>query len=266
MALGRRRFLAAMATLGVPLVTPEPLRGASSTAPRFAPIFPQNDASRVSAVVGASHGNFDVVRQLVTEQPTLAKAAWDWGFGDWEAPLAAASHTGRREIAELLIAHGAQPNVFSAAMMGEVDTVRAFLAADASLVRMPGPHGISLLAHARVGGADADRVVDYLTSIGAEDTAPAFAGDAAVEARYAGRYRFDFDPPTEIGVAVRSGYLLVGAGGQPNSRVRAAGEPDAFHPTGAAAVRLRFDVSDGRARALTIVDGPLTITGTRVAS
>jgi hypothetical protein len=226
--------------------------------------FPRNDPERVSAVVGASHGNIDVVRQLVTEQPALARSAWDWGFGDWEAPLGAASHTGRHEIAEFLIGNGAQPNVFSAAMMGDVDTVRAFLNADPTLVRLPGPHGISLLAHARVGGAEAQRVLDYLTDIGAEDPQPGFAGDAEVEARYGGRYRFDVDPSTEIGVAVRSGFLLVGAGDQPNSRVREV-QADVFHPAGAPAVRLRFDVVGGRARSLTIEEGPLTITGARTA-
>jgi len=251
-----------MAVLGVPVAAPVPIR--ATTFPRHvAAHFPRNDPERVSAVVGASHGNLDVVRQLVTEQPALAKSAWDWGFGDWEAPLGAASHTGRHEIAELLIAHGAQPNVFSAAMMGDVDTVRAFLTADPTLIRMPGPHGISLLAHARVGGAEAQRVLDYLTDLGAEDAAPAFAGDVTVEARYGGRYRFDVDPVTEIGVAVRNGFLLVGAGEQPNSRVREV-EADVFHPAGAPAVRLRFDVVDGQARSLTILDGPLTVTGTRV--
>jgi hypothetical protein len=229
--------------------------------------FPRNDPARVSAMVGASHGNFEVVQELVTEQPALAKCAWDWGFGDWESPLGAASHTGRRQIAEFLIGHGAQPTIFSAAMMGEVDTVRAFLTADPSLHRMPGPHGISLLAHARVGGAEAAPVVDYLTdAFGDDDSPPAFPGDANVEARYGGRYRFDVEPPTEIGVAVRNGFLLVGAGEQPSSRVRAVdGEPHTFHPAGAPAVRLRFDVADGPARALIIVDGPLTLVGTRAA-
>jgi hypothetical protein len=262
MGLERRRFLAAMAVLGVPVVAPSALR-ATALRRHVAADFPRNDPERVSAVVGASHGNIDVVRQLVTEQPALAKSAWDWGFGDWETPLGAASHTGRHEIAELLIAHGAQPNVFSAAMMGHVDAVRAFLTVDPTLIRMPGPHGISLLAHASVGGAQAARVLDYLSGLGAEDTAPGFAGDADVEARYGGRYRFEVDPVTEIGVAVRNGSLLVGAGEQPNSRVREVG-PDVFHPTGAPAVRLRFEVVDGRARAMTIVDGLLTITGERV--
>ena len=45
----------------------------------------------------------------VDARPSLAKAAWDWGFEDWEDPLGAASHVGNHEIAEYLIGHGARP-------------------------------------------------------------------------------------------------------------------------------------------------------------
>lgn len=276
--MARGRFLASMAALGVPLAVPVTLHAAivdasddeqrfaaTSDARRRAPgDFPRNDPSRVQSVVGASHGNFDTVRQLVGEQPALAKASWDWGFGDWESALGAASHTGRRQIAEFLIAHGARPTIFSAAMLGQVDTVRAFLTADDGLFRLHGPHGLSLLSHARAGGADAERVLDYLTErFGADEEPMGVAGDAETEARYAGRYRFETDPPTEIGVGVRNGYLLVGAGERPNSRVKQV-EEHVFHPTGATAVRLRFDLADGRARTLTIEDGPLRITGARI--
>jgi hypothetical protein len=261
--MARRPFLAALAVLGVPFALP---RSARAALPRHEPAdFPRNDSARVQSVVGSSHGNFEVVRQLVTEQPALAKASWDWGFGDWETALGAASHTGRREIAEFLIAHGAHPTIFSAAMLGDVDTVRAYLTTDPALFRLPGPHGLTLLAHARAGGAEAERVVELLTErFGADDAPAAVRGDSEIDARYAGRYRFDVEPPVEIGVAVRNDFLLVGAGEQPNSRVVRV-EEHVFHPTGAPGVRLRFDVSDGRARALTISDGPLTIVGERVA-
>ena len=47
----------------------------------------------------------------VTRPPAsaLACATLDWGFGDWETALGAASHVGRPEIAEYLIANGAEP-------------------------------------------------------------------------------------------------------------------------------------------------------------
>jgi ankyrin repeat protein len=106
--MARRPFLASLAALGVPFALPASARAAT---PRHEPAdFPRNDPARVQSVVGSSHGNFEMVRQLVTEQPALAKASWDWGFGDWETALGAASHMGRRDIAKLLLEHGAYPN------------------------------------------------------------------------------------------------------------------------------------------------------------
>ena len=127
----RRDVLTVLGIAGVGSLVPRPVDAEAGAArrPRAAevagrPGFRQHQ-ERVRSVVGASHSNLERVRELVLEQPALAKANWDWGFGDWESALGAASHTGRREIAEFLIAHGARPNLFSAAMLGEVDVVRA---------------------------------------------------------------------------------------------------------------------------------------------
>src|SRR5688572_23370011 len=67
--------------------------------------YPSLNDDVVSGVVGASHGNIDKVKELISRRPELAGAAWDWGFGDWETALGAASHVGRRDIAELLISY-----------------------------------------------------------------------------------------------------------------------------------------------------------------
>ena len=270
--LGRRHFLSSVALLAAPMgvlrAVPLTAQGTlDATSRRVTPSsddFPRNDPARVQRVVAASHGNLDVVRALVAEQPALAKASWDWGFGDWETPLGAASHTGRREIATFLIGSGARPTLFSAAMLGEIDTVRAFLTADRGLYRLHGPHGISLLRHARAGGAEAQSVVDYLLErFGPDEAVFAVPGDEAVAARYGGRYRFETDPVREMSVGVRNDWLMIGVGEQPTGRVLEAG-PDAFYPTGAPAVRFRFEVVDGRARTLTIEDGPVVITGRRL--
>ena len=54
-------------------------------------------------VVGSSHFKFDRLKELVDPRPELAKAVWDWGYGDWEQAIGAASHVGRRDIAEYLM-------------------------------------------------------------------------------------------------------------------------------------------------------------------
>ncbi len=272
--LERREFLGTLALLGMPGLATGPLLDRVSRASSAemnaspqepAPGFPRNALDRVQSVVGASHSNFDRVRELVLEQPELAKASWDWGFGDWETALGAASHTGRREIAEFLIAHSARPTLFSAAMLGQVDTVRAFLTQDPALFRLPGPHGITLMRHAQSGGAEAASVVDYLTeTFGSDDRPFGFPGDDALQARYGGSYRFPTTPPAVIQVGVRNRWLMVGAGDEPNSRVLQIAE-HTFHPTGAPGVRLRFELEGGRAERLIVEDGPLQVTGVRVA-
>src|SRR5262245_47027 len=88
--------------------------------PSLASNFPSHDSALVRDFVGASHGNVARVKELLQGRPALAKSAWDWGYGDWETALGAASHVGNREIAELLIATGAPVTIFSAAMLGQL--------------------------------------------------------------------------------------------------------------------------------------------------
>jgi hypothetical protein len=114
--------------------------------------------------VANAHGDLDFVRAALEDEPSLLNAAWDWGGGDWETGLGAAAHMGRRDIAELLLAHGARLDVFAAAMLGYVDVVRAVLAADPAARDAKGPHGIPLLAHAEAGGEQAVAVVGLLSS------------------------------------------------------------------------------------------------------
>src|SRR5262249_8958467 len=131
--------------------------------------FPSQDPELVKEMVTVSHFNVARVKELVGRHQTLAKAAWDWGFGDWESALGAASHVGNREIAEFLLANGARPSIFSAAMLGQLDVVKAFVAAAPGVQRTKGPHSITLLRHATAGGAQAKPVLEYLTALGGAD-------------------------------------------------------------------------------------------------
>jgi hypothetical protein len=108
--------------------------------------------SDVQEFVGNAHGDLEAVRASLEADATLANAAWDWGDGDWETGIGAAAHMGRRDIAELLLAHGARMDVFAAAMLDEVEIVRAMLACYPT--EPVGPHGIPLRKHAEVGGAE----------------------------------------------------------------------------------------------------------------
>jgi hypothetical protein len=118
----------------------------------------------VQRFVGVSHGDLGAVRELLAAHPSLANACWDWGEGDFETALGAASHTGQREIAELLLNSGARMDIFAAAMLGLTEVVRAIVAARPEALKSKGPHGIPLAVHAQAGGARASDVLSYLHS------------------------------------------------------------------------------------------------------
>lgn len=120
----------------------------------------------VKEFVGAGHTDLAKVKAMLAEQPGLIKAAYDWGGGDFETALGGAGHMGQREIAEYLIAQGAPLELHAAAMLGKLDFVKAAVAAFPNAAQIPGPHKITLIAHARKGGEQAEAVVKYLETSG----------------------------------------------------------------------------------------------------
>jgi hypothetical protein len=124
---------------------------------------PQIDLTLVREYVLNAHGDLARVEQLVAQEPRLVNAVWDWGGGDWESGLGAAAHTGRKEIAGFLLEHGARIDLFAAAMLDQLEIVRATLDAFPSALHVPGPHGIPLLAHAKIGGADS--VISHIEAL-----------------------------------------------------------------------------------------------------
>lgn len=127
---------------------------------------PAVDAELVHQFVNDAHGDFDSVKKLIKKEPALANASWDWGGGDWETGLGAAAHMGRKDIAEHLLQRGARLDLFAAAMLGKLDIVQAIVADDSSVIDEAGPHGISLMTHAKKGGKEAAEVVKLLQSVG----------------------------------------------------------------------------------------------------
>ena len=126
---------------------------------------PALKGSLVQEFVSNAHGDLNRVQELLTQEPKLINATWDWGGGDFETALGAASHMGRRDIAEFLLKHGARLDLFAATMLGRLDIVKAALKAFPDAIHTPGPHGIPLIAHATAGGEDAIEVLKYLESL-----------------------------------------------------------------------------------------------------
>ena len=162
--LSRRSFLGFSSVLLAPAVAHADVVRAD---------FPAHEPELVAEVVLVAHAQTARLKELVGKRPALAKVSYDWGFGDWETPIDAASHIGNREAAEFLIAHGARATIFSAAMLGQLDVVKGFIAASPGIQRTPGPHSIPLLSHAMAGGPKAAAVVEYLKTIEGANERPA---------------------------------------------------------------------------------------------
>jgi hypothetical protein len=267
--LSRRTFLLTGSALMAPRVSLASPAAAPFAAPaegRLSRSFPSHAPDLVRDAVGASHGRFDRVKELVEAQPKMALAEWDWGFGDWESALGAASHVGNREIAEYLISKGARPTLFSATMLGQLEVVRAFVAASPGVQQIHGPHGITLLAHAKAGGERAKPVLAYLEQLG--DADPRLASPVLSDAEVAslvGTYAFGAGPNDRIVIDASKGelgFLRADA----TRRGLSQRAPLEFSPAGAPAARIKFLVADGRATTLTVHDPDIVVTAQRVAN
>ncbi len=113
---------------------------------------PPLEPQLVMAFVGNAHGDLNKAKELLAQEPALINAAWDWGGGDWETALGAASHVGNKGIAMFLIGSGARMDIFAAAMLGKEKIVREMIADNPLLKTAKGPHGIPLVTHAKAGG------------------------------------------------------------------------------------------------------------------
>jgi hypothetical protein len=229
-------------------------------------IFPTQPAQLVREMVTVAHYDLQRVQELVGARPSLARAAWDWGFGDWETALGASSHMGNRLIAEYLISKGARPSLFSAAMLGQLNVVTAFVSAQPGVQRIRGPHSIDLLAHAKAGGDAARPVFEFLQSLGdagADPLVPLSDGEAAA---MAGTYIFGVGASEQIDVTVdrRQGIMSMyspltwtrkGTMGRPLLYVG----NHAFYPAGVPSVRIRF-TEEKNGVVMTVNDPDLVLT------
>ncbi len=226
--------------------------------------FPQQDRKKVQEVVGASHRSIARVKELVEASPALATASWDWGYGDWESALGAASHTGQKEIALLLLDHGAQPTIFSATMLGQLAVVKAFVEASPRIQRILGPHSITLFSHARAGGESAREVLQYLESVGNADIGPKVLPLAEEEMkRYIGLYAFGPEPEDRFEILAQRELLVIKRREGFPHRLFHLGNHE-FQPAGAEAVRIRFSGEGSPASSLTVNDPGIVVVATRL--
>ena len=131
---------------------------------------PPLDKTLVQEFVGTAHRDKDKIVNMLAEHPTLLNVAHDWGNGDFETALGAASHVGYKELVTFLVDQGAQTNIFTACLFGKLDIVKMVLENFPATLQAKGPHGFTLLHHAIRGGEEAIPVKEYLESLGAVET------------------------------------------------------------------------------------------------
>ena len=234
--------------------------------------FPSQPPELVRDLVTVSHFDLNRVKELVGTHPSSVIAAWDWGFGDWETPLGAASHMGNRPIAEYLISQGAPTSLFSAAMLGQLDLIRALVAAQPGIQRIHGPHSISLLAHARMGANAARPVLEFLQSLkDADSGSPVPLKDTDANALI-GTYQFGTDDTHQVEVnadmKMYAGKMYTYPPQLNWTRKGTMTRPlfhlgdFTFYPAGAPAVRIRFAVDTDGVH-MTVNDGDFAFSATR---
>lgn len=166
--LSRQKFLHSIAGLAAfPVLAP----ANSLFMPSFKidpsdPIKPEIVKEFVVAGHGGKDGDLDKLKSMAKDYPNIVHASYDWGNGDFETAIEGAGHMGNQEIANLLLASGARVSLFVLAMLGKTELVKPILEAYPQLIFANGPHGFTLLHHAKKAGKDGETLVAYLQEKG----------------------------------------------------------------------------------------------------
>lgn len=124
----------------------------------------QLDRKLIKDFVVAGHSKLSLVKEMLNEHPNLIYTSYDWGNGDYEEAIEGAAHLGNKEIVNYLISQGARPNLFALTMLGKTNLVKPIIETYPKLLFSKGPHGLTLLHHAKVG--DAKELEDYFLEKG----------------------------------------------------------------------------------------------------
>ena len=130
---------------------------------------PPMDMALVKEFVIAGHGDFPKVKSMLTDHPNLIYCKFDWGNGDYEAAIEGAGHVGNKEIANYLLESGSRVTLYILTMLGKTALVKPILETYPSLIPAKGPHGFTLLHHAKVGGEDSKELFAYLQEKGLKE-------------------------------------------------------------------------------------------------
>lgn len=238
--------------------------------------FPHIPPEIIEEVVGKSHFDLDRVIELVDKRPELSRSVWEWRFGDFESAIGAASHVGRRDIALYLMSKGARPSLFTFAMLGHFEVIKAIIEASPGIQKIAGPHGISLLDHAHAGrrmmdtmttseNENVEKTIDYLTSLG--DAAGETYLDVGPEEqqKYLGTYKYGNGEKEGFTIDLNMRKLLsLGPIGGFGGALYKIGD-NTFTYNGTPSVIITFELRDGVVKQLTLTDPDVMIKAEKVS-
>jgi ankyrin repeat protein len=163
--MNRKNFLYTMAgTAGALTILRSPaLAQATQQEPPPIPV------NIVKDFVGAGHRDLSKVQSMMSDYPNIVHCTYDWGNGDFESAIEGAGHVGQKAIAEYLIENGSRITLYALAMLGKTELVKPVLEAFPKLVFANGPHGFTLLHHAKLAGKDGEELVNYLQEKGLKE-------------------------------------------------------------------------------------------------
>jgi hypothetical protein len=161
--MDRKNFILTVAGGAAGLTLARTIVHAQTPAQQEPPPIPANI---VKDFVGAGHRDLGKIQSMMGDYPNIVHCTYDWGNGDFESAIEGAGHVGNKAIAEYLIENGSRVTLFALAMLGKTDLVKPVLEAYPKLIFANGPHGFTLLHHAKLAGKDGEALYNYLDEKG----------------------------------------------------------------------------------------------------
>lgn len=232
--------------------------------------YPYLSRDLVSEVVGVSHFNLERLKELVDPRPELSKVSWEWGFGDVESAIGAASHTGRKDIVRYLMSKGAAPTIFTLGMLGEYEAIKAIITAFPGVEQCAGSHGISLLEHVEIGldedsdnKENATRLKEYLEELGTAGAATYLPNETNTTP-FLGDYLYGSNPEDGFTVSLnRRKLLALGRRGKFGGALYKIAS-NTFIYNGSPSVKVSFQQTGDTIVSLTVEEPGLTVIAKKI--
>lgn len=124
----------------------------SATGAVYAPPAIDLPQLRINRIVGAAHGNFDLVKEWVGQHPELAFAISTLG----EMTVEAAAHVGRKDLVAFFLERGLPQSLPTSLTAGDLARAKKLLAEDPRCIDERGPHDIPLTLYPSFVGGNLD--------------------------------------------------------------------------------------------------------------